>query len=124
MCIRYGFITFKALRHVPPWTPVFTLTRGFLVSRNARPCSGIGLTQYQMEAQMRQLTLILAAAGCIGFAAPTFAIEKPLFAGSQIAAPDLSGKSTIELSAQTKEQEDAKKKVKKKSTTDRSSWGG
>ncbi len=75
---------------------------------------------------MRQLTLILAAAGCIGFAAPTFAIEKPLFApsGAQIAAPDLSGKSTIELSAQTKEQEDAKKKDKKKSTTDRSSWGG
>jgi hypothetical protein len=82
--------------------------------------------QYQMEAQMKHLTLILAAAGCIGFAAPTFAIEKPLFAqsGSQIAASDLSGKSTIQLSAQTKEQEDAKKKDKKKSTTDRSSWGG
>jgi hypothetical protein len=79
-----------------------------------------------MEAQMRQVTLILAAAGCVGFAAPTFATEKPLFAqtGSQIAAPDLSGMSTIELSAQTKEQEDAKKKDKKKSTTDRSSWGG
>jgi hypothetical protein len=79
-----------------------------------------------MEAQMRQLTLILAAAGCIGFAAPTFAIEKPLLAQtrSQIASPDLSGKNTIELSAQTKEQEDAKKKDKKKSSTDRSSWGG
>ncbi len=75
---------------------------------------------------MKQLTLILAAAGCIGFAAPTFAIEQPLFAqsGALIAAQDLSGKNTIELSAQTKEQEDAKKKDKKKSSTDRSSWGG
>src|SRR5687768_14838268 len=105
MCIRCGFaerfISSEALRDVSPWTYVFTLTRGFPVSRNALRCSDIGLTQYQMEAQMRQLTLILAAAGCIGFAAPTFAIEKPLFAqtGSQIAAPDLSGKSTIELSA-------------------------
>jgi hypothetical protein len=79
-----------------------------------------------MEAQMKQLTWILAAAGCIGFAAPTFAIEKPLLAQSatQVAAPNLSGTSTIELSAQTKEQEDAKKKDKKKSSTDRSSWGG
>ena len=75
---------------------------------------------------MRQLTLILAAAGCVGLAAPTFAIDQPRNAQTalQIAASDLSGKATIELSAQTKEQEDAKKKDKKKSTSDRSSWGG
>lgn len=66
---------------------------------------------------MRKLTLILAAAGCVGLAAPTVATERLLAAqgGPQVA--DLSEKSTIdEFSAQ--------KKKKKKPATSRSSWGG
>ena len=67
---------------------------------------------------MRKLTLILAAAGCVGLAAPTVATERPLAGqnGSQVTSANLSGKSAIgELSAQ--------KKAKKKSTANRSSWG-
>ncbi len=66
---------------------------------------------------MRKLTLILAAAACVGIAAPAIAAEKLLAgpAGPQVA--DLSGKTASdEFSAQ-------KKKTKKKSTTSRSSWG-
>jgi hypothetical protein len=73
-----------------------------------------------MEEQMRKLTLILAAAGCVGLAAPAVATERPLAgqSGPQVISTDLSGKSAIgEFSAQTK------KKAKKKSATDRSSWG-
>ncbi|MDE5454564.1 hypothetical protein GWE18_17295 [Bradyrhizobium sp. CSA112] len=72
-----------------------------------------------MEEQMRKLTLILAAAGCVGLAAPAVAIERPLAgqSGPQVLSTDLNGTSAIgEFSAQ-------KKKAKKKSTTDRSSWG-
>jgi hypothetical protein len=72
-----------------------------------------------MEEQMRKLTLILAAAGCVGLAAPAVATERPLAgqSGPQVISTDLSGKSAIsEFSAQ-------KKKAKKKSATDRSSWG-
>jgi hypothetical protein len=72
-----------------------------------------------MEEQMRKLTLILAAAGCVGLAAPAVATERPLAgqSGPQIISTDLSGESAIsEFSAQ--------KKKKKKSATDRSSWGG
>ncbi|WP_156438361.1 hypothetical protein [Bradyrhizobium valentinum] len=69
---------------------------------------------------MRKLTLILAAAGCVGLAVPAVATERPLAgqSGPQVISTDLSGKSAIsEFSAQ-------KKKAKKKSATDRSSWGG
>jgi hypothetical protein len=72
-----------------------------------------------MEEQMRKLTLILAAASCVGLAAPAVATERPLAgqSGPQIISTDLSGESAIsEFSAQ--------KKKKKKSATDRSSWGG
>ncbi|MCA6113640.1 hypothetical protein J6524_01665 [Bradyrhizobium sp. WSM 1738] len=69
---------------------------------------------------MRKLTLILAAAGCVGLAAPAVATEGP-FAGpstTQVISTDLSGKGVIsDFSAQNK-------KKKKKSTTSRSSWGG
>jgi hypothetical protein len=68
---------------------------------------------------MRKLTLILAAAGCIGLAAPAVATERPLAGQSelQVISTDLSAKSGIsEFSAQ--------KKAKKKSTNNRSSWGG
>ncbi|QHO76561.1 hypothetical protein ACH79_32020 [Bradyrhizobium sp. CCBAU 051011] len=74
-----------------------------------------------MEEQMRKLTLILAAAGCVGLAVPAFATERPLAgqSGPQVAGSDLSGKSPIsEFSAQKK------KKTKKKAAADRSSWGG
>ena len=67
---------------------------------------------------MRKLTLILAAAGCVGLAAPAVAAERP-FAGQsapQVISTDLSTKNAIgEFSAQKK---------KKKSTANRSSWGG
>jgi hypothetical protein len=69
---------------------------------------------------MRKLTLILAAAGCVGLVAPAVTIERPFAgqSGPQLASSDLSGTSAIdEFSAQ-------KKKAKKKSATDRSSWGG
>lgn len=69
---------------------------------------------------MRKLTLILAAAGCVGLAAPAVAIERSVAKqnGSQVASSDLSGKSAIsEFSAQ-------KQKAKKKSANNRSSWGG
>lgn len=68
---------------------------------------------------MRKLTLILAAAGCVGLAAPAASNEMPLAgqSGSHVISTDLSGKSAIsELSAQ--------KKKTKKSTANRSSWGG
>ena len=68
---------------------------------------------------MRKLTLILAAAGCVGLAVPAVAIERPLAgqSGAQVTSTDLSGKSAIsEFSAQ--------KKKTKKSTASRSSWGG
>ena len=67
---------------------------------------------------MRKLTFILAAAGCVGLAAPAFATERLLAGqgGPQVA--DLSEKSTIdEFSAQ-------KKAKKKKPAASRSSWGG
>lgn len=67
---------------------------------------------------MRKLTLILAAAGCVGLAAPVVATEKLLAGqgGPQVA--DLSGKGTLdEFSGQKKQAK------KKKSATDRSSWG-
>ena len=69
---------------------------------------------------MRKLTLILAAAGCVGLAAPAVATERPLAgqSGPQVISTDLSGTGASgEFSAQ-------KKKAKKKSATDRSSWGG
>jgi hypothetical protein len=72
-----------------------------------------------MEEQMRKLTLILAAASCVGLAAPAVATERPFAgqSGPQFASSDLSGTSaTGEFSAQ-------KKKAKKKATTSRSSWG-
>ena len=68
---------------------------------------------------MRKLTLILAAAGCVGLAVPAVATERPLAgqSGPQVISTDLSGESAIsEFSAQ--------KKKKKKSAADRSSWGG
>jgi hypothetical protein len=74
-----------------------------------------------MEEQMRKLTLILAAAGCVGLAAPAFAAESPVAKqnGPQAVSSDLNGKSAIgEFSAQKQ------KKAKKKSATSRSSWGG
>lgn len=81
--------------------------------------SRLGRVSLRMEEQMRKLTLILAAAGCVGLVAPAVANEKPLAgqSGSQVISTDLSGKSAIsELSAQ--------KKKTKKSTANRSSWGG
>jgi hypothetical protein len=68
---------------------------------------------------MRKLTLILAAAGCVGLAAPAVATERPLAAkgGPQLTSTDLSAKSAISDFS-------AKKKAKKKSTASRSSWGG
>jgi hypothetical protein len=69
-----------------------------------------------MEEQMRKLTLILAAAGCVGLAAPAVAAERPVANGPQLVSSDLSGTSVGEFSAQ-------KKKAKKKATTSRSSWG-
>ena len=68
---------------------------------------------------MRKLTLILAAAGCVGLAVPAVATERPFAgqSGPQVISTDLNGKSAIsEFSAQ--------KKTKKKSTNNRSSWGG
>lgn len=73
-----------------------------------------------MEKQMRKLTLILAAAGCVGLAAPVVATERPVAKqnGPQVVSSELSGKSAIsEFSAK-------KQKAKKKSATSRSSWGG
>ena len=69
---------------------------------------------------MRKLTLILAAAGCVGLAAPAVATERPLAgqSGPQVISTDLSGTSAIgEYSAQKQ------KKAKKTSATSRSSWG-
>jgi hypothetical protein len=74
-----------------------------------------------MEEQMRKLTLILAAAGCLGLAAPAVSAEMPLAgqSGPQVAGSGLSGQSPInEFSAQKQ------KKTKKKAATNRSSWGG
>jgi hypothetical protein len=74
-----------------------------------------------MEEQMRKLTLILAAAGCVSLAAPAVATERPVAKqnGPQVISSDLSGTSAIgEFSAQKQ------KKAKKKSATSRSSWGG
>jgi hypothetical protein len=70
-----------------------------------------------MEERMRKLTLILAAAGCVGLAAPAVATDRlPAGQGGPQVA-DLSEKNTVdEFSAQ--------KKKKKKSATSRSSWGG
>jgi hypothetical protein len=74
-----------------------------------------------MEEQMRKLTYILAAAGCVSLAAPAVSTERPPAgpSGPQVISSDLSGASAIdEISAQSK------KAKKKKKTTDRSSWGG
>jgi hypothetical protein len=71
-----------------------------------------------MEKQMRKLTLILAAAGCVGLATPAIATEKSFSGQStpQVICMDLNAKSAIsEFSAQKK---------KKKAATSRSSWGG
>jgi hypothetical protein len=70
------------------------------------------------EEQMRKLTFILAAAACVGLAAPAVATEKlPAGQGGPQVA-NLNEKSSIdEFSAKAKAK-------KKKSTTSRSSWGG
>ena len=70
---------------------------------------------------MRKLTLILAAAGCVGLAVPAVATERLLAGqgGPQVA--DLSEKGTIDEFSAQKKQAKAKKK---KPATSRSSWGG
>ena len=71
---------------------------------------------------MRKLTLILAAAACVGLAAPAVATERLLAGQSGPQVTDLSGKGTIdEFSAKKKAK---KAKAKKKSAAIRSSWSG
>jgi hypothetical protein len=72
-----------------------------------------------MEEQMRKLTLILAAAACVGLAAPAVATERLLAGQVGPQAADQNGKSTIDEFSAKKQA-----KVKKKSATSRSSWGG
>jgi hypothetical protein len=76
-----------------------------------------------MEESMRKLTLVLAAAGYVGLAAPGFTIEKALNqSGPQITDPT-GGGVIDELSAQEKKMK-KKTSKKKKGTASRSSWGG
>jgi hypothetical protein len=74
-----------------------------------------------MEELMRKLTLILAAAGCVGLVTPAFAAEKTHALGQrgmQIGTDANAKAAPDEVSSQSK------KKKKKKGTTSRSSWGG
>ena len=69
------------------------------------------------EELMRKLTLTLAAAACVGLAAPVFAAERLSTAAS---GAQLTGADTLKTDVSAAK----KKPAKKKSTTSRKSWGG
>jgi hypothetical protein len=71
-----------------------------------------------MEEQMRALVLTLAAAACLGLAAPVAAETRPMGpAGPNVISADMLASAQFASA-------EKKKKGKKKSMTRRTSWGG